>query len=264
MTDQMPVINIKKILIANRGEIAIRIIRACRELGIQTVAVYSDVDRESLHVRHADEAYHIGPPAPRESYLAIEKLIDVAKRAKVDAVHPGYGFLSERAPFAQAVMDEGLVWIGPPPSAINAMGDKEAARERMKAAGVPVIPGTEPGLSDEELLNAAHNIIGYPLLLKAAAGGGGKGMRIVRSQEELPSALESARREALNAFGDGRVYVERLVENARHIEIQVLADHFGNVIHLCERECSIQRRHQKLVEEAPSVFVDDELRAAMG
>lgn len=264
MTDQMPVINIKKILIANRGEIAIRIIRACRELGIQSVAVYSDVDRESLHVRYADEAYHIGPPAPRESYLNIEKLIDVAKRAKVDAVHPGYGFLSERAPFAQAVMDEGLVWIGPPPSAINAMGDKEAARERMKAAGVPVIPGTEPGLSDEELLNAAHNLIGYPLLLKAAAGGGGKGMRIVRSQAELPSALESARREALSAFGDGRVYVERLVENARHIEIQVLADHFGNVIHLCERECSIQRRHQKLVEEAPSVFVDDDLRAAMG
>lgn len=264
MTDQMPVINIKKILIANRGEIAIRIIRACRELGIQTVAVYSDVDRESLHVRHADEAYHIGAPAPRESYLNIEKLIDVAKRAGVDAVHPGYGFLSERAPFAQAVMDEGLVWIGPPPSAINAMGDKEAARERMKAAGVPVIPGTEPGLSDEELMSAAHHIIGYPLLLKAAAGGGGKGMRVVRSQEELPAALESARREALNAFGDGRVYVERLVENARHIEIQVLADHFGNVIHLCERECSIQRRHQKLVEEAPSVFVDDELRAAMG
>jgi acetyl-CoA carboxylase biotin carboxylase subunit len=264
MTDQMPMINIKKILIANRGEIAIRIIRACRELGIQTVAVYSDADRESLHVRQADEAYHIGPPPPRESYLNIEKLLDVAKRAKADAVHPGYGFLSERAPFAQAVMDAGLVWIGPPPSAITAMGDKEEARERMKAAGVPVIPGTDPGLSDEELINAAHTQIGYPLLLKAAAGGGGKGMRVVREHSELAPALDSARREALSAFGDGRVYVERLVENARHIEIQILADHFGNVIHLCERECSIQRRHQKLVEEAPSVFVDDELRHAMG
>jgi acetyl-CoA carboxylase biotin carboxylase subunit len=264
MTEQMPIINIKKVLIANRGEIAIRIIRACRELGIRAVAIYSDADRESLHVRLADEAFHIGPPSPRESYLDIDKIIDVAKRSGVDAIHPGFGFLSERAHFAEAVINAGIVWIGPPPEAIRVMGDKGAARETMKKAGVRVVPGTEPGISNEEMLKAANNDIGFPLMVKAVAGGGGKGMRIVRDSKDLPSALETARREATNAFGDGRVYLEKLVEGARHIEFQVLADHEGNTVHLFERECSIQRRHQKLVEEAPSVIMDEELRTKMG
>lgn len=261
--EQMPIINIKKVLIANRGEIAVRIIRACRELGIRTVSVYSDADRESLHVRQADEAYHIGPPAPRESYLSVEKLIDVAKRAKVDGIHPGYGFLSERTHFAEAVINAGLVWIGPPPEAIRIMGDKEAARETMKKAGVRVVPGTDPGLSKEEMLAISHEI-GFPLMVKAIAGGGGKGMRIVRTAEDLPAAIETAMREAEAAFGDGRVYLEKLIEGARHIEFQILADHEGNTVHLFERECSIQRRHQKLVEEAPSPIMTDELRAKMG
>lgn len=265
MTEQMPTINIKKVLIANRGEIAVRIIRACQELGILTVAVYSDADREALHVRYADEAYHIGPPPPRESYLVIEKLIDVALRSGVDAIHPGFGFLSERAEFAEAVIQSGLVWIGPSPEAIRIMGDKEMARETVKAAGVPVIPGTEPGLSPEDLIAAADEM-GYPVMVKAAAGGGGKGMRIVDHPEDMPSALISAEREAANAFGDGRVYIEKLITGARHIEFQILADHYGTTIHLFERECSIQRRHQKLVEEAPSPSneMTDELRAEMG
>ena len=265
MTEQMPTINIKKVLIANRGEIAVRIIRACQELGILTVAVYSDADREALHVRYADEAYHIGPPPPRESYLVIEKLVDVALRSEVDAIHPGFGFLSERAEFAEAVIQNGLVWIGPSPEAIRIMGDKEMARETVKAAGVPVIPGTEPGLSHDELVAAADEM-GYPVMVKAAAGGGGKGMRIVDHAEDLPNALISAEREAANAFGDGRVYIEKLISGARHIEFQILADHYGNTIHLFERECSIQRRHQKLVEEAPSPSneMTDELRAKMG
>lgn len=261
--EQMPIINIKKVLVANRGEIAVRIIRACRELGIRTVSVYSDADRESLHVRQADEAYHIGPPAPRESYLSVEKLLDVAKRAKVDAIHPGYGFLSERTHFAEAVINAGLVWIGPPPEAIRIMGDKEAARETMKKAGVRVVPGTDPGLSKEEMLAISHTI-GFPLMVKAIAGGGGKGMRIVRTAEALPAAIETAMREAESAFGDGRVYLEKLIEGARHIEFQIMADHEGNTVHLFERECSIQRRHQKLVEEAPSPIMTDELRAKMG
>ncbi len=264
MTEQMPIINIKKVLIANRGEIAIRIIRACRELGIRTVAIFSDADRESLHVRQADEAYHIGPPPPRESYLVVEKILGVARRAEVDAIHPGFGFLSEREHFAEAVINEGIVWIGPPPEAIRVMGDKEAARETMKKAGVRIIPGTEPGISDEEMIRFAQDEISFPLMVKAVAGGGGKGMRIVRTLDDLPAAIETARREAESAFGDGRVYLEKLIEGARHIEFQVLADHEGNTIHLFERECSIQRRHQKLVEEAPSVIMDDELRAKMG
>jgi acetyl-CoA carboxylase biotin carboxylase subunit len=255
---------ITKVLIANRGEIAIRVIRACRELGIRTVAVYSDADRQALHVRYADEAYHIGPPAPRESYLVIDKLLDVAKRSGADAVHPGYGFLSEREAFAQACIDAGITFIGPRPHAIATMGDKQSARETVKKAGVPVIPGTEPGLTDEELGNAARDHVGFPLMVKAAAGGGGKGMRVVRSIEELPGALGAAHREAENAFGDGTVYLERLVEGARHIEFQILADMHGNTIHLGERECSIQRRHQKLVEESPSPFLDDDLRLRMG
>jgi acetyl-CoA carboxylase biotin carboxylase subunit len=255
---------IRKILVANRGEIAVRIIRACRELGgIQTVAVYSDADREALHVRYAEEAYNIGAPAPRESYLNIDKLIDVARHSGADAVHPGYGFLSERAEFAQAVIDAGLTWIGPSPDAIDRMGDKLAARELMEKAGVPIVPGTPPGLNDGALLYEAGKI-GYPLMVKAAAGGGGKGMRVVRAASELESALASAHREAEAAFGDGTVYLEKQLIGARHIEFQILADMHGNTIHLGERECSIQRRHQKLFEESPSPFMDKRLRERMG
>lgn len=254
---------IKKVLIANRGEIAVRIIRACRDLGIQTVAVYSDADRNSLHVRYADEAYPIGGPLPRESYLVMDKLIDVARKSGADAIHPGYGFLSEREDFSEAVSDAGLIFIGPPPHSIRVMGDKLAARETVKRAGVPVIPGTEMGLTDEEMIATAEHI-GVPLLVKAAAGGGGKGIRLVRDLADLPSQLQIARLEAENAFGDGRVYLEKLVEGARHIEFQILADMHGNTIHLGERECSIQRRHQKLVEESPSSFMDPELRRLMG
>ena len=253
----------QKILIANRGEIALRIIRACQERGIRTVAVYSDADRSALHVRYADEAYHIGPPPASESYLRGDKIIDVALQAGADAIHPGYGFLAENAAFAQAVQDAGLVFIGPPPEAIAAMGDKVTARETVAKAGVPLIPGTPAGLSDDELLAAAQEI-GFPVLVKASAGGGGKGMRMVFKPEELKSALAAARREALKAFGDDTIYLEKVVEGARHVEIQILADMHGNVIHLGERECSIQRRHQKLVEESPSVAVDDDLRARMG
>ena len=253
----------QKILIANRGEIALRIIRACQERGIRTVAVYSDADRSALHVRYADEAYHIGPPPASESYLRGDKIIDVALQAGADAIHPGYGFLAENAAFAQAVQDAGLVFIGPPPEAIAAMGDKVTARETVAKAGVPLIPGTPAGLSDDELLAAAQEI-GFPVLVKASAGGGGKGMRMVFKPEELKSALAAARREALKAFGDDTIYLEKVVEGARHVEIQILADMHGNVIHMGERECSIQRRHQKLVEESPSVAVDDDLRARMG
>ncbi len=254
---------IKKVLIANRGEIAVRVIRACRELGIATVAVYSEADRTSLHVRYADEAVLIGPPAPRESYLKIDKILEAAKRSGADAIHPGYGFLSEREDFAQAVLDDGLIFIGPPPDAIAKMGDKQVARETVKKVGVPVVPGTEPGLRDDEILAVAEQI-GFPIMVKAAAGGGGKGMRAVRDAAELPEALAIARREAESAFGDGRVYLERLIDGARHIEFQILADTHGNTVHLGERECSIQRRHQKLVEESPSPFVDPDLRKRMG
>lgn len=256
-----------KVLVANRGEIAIRVLRACRELNMQTVAVYSEVDRKSLHVRLADEAYLIGPAPAAQSYLRMEKLIEVAKKSGAQAIHPGYGFLSENADFAQMCADEGIVFIGPPPDAIRRMGDKAVARATMQAAGVPVVPGTEgtEKLSDEELIAAASKI-GFPLLIKAAAGGGGKGMREAYSLEEMPTTIEAARRESLAAFGDDNVYLEKMVVNARHIEVQVLADQFGNVIHLGERECSIQRRHQKLVEEAPSVFVgdDEEFRQRLG
>ncbi len=251
------------VLIANRGEIAVRIQRACHKLGLKTVALYSDADRNSLHVRYADEAYHIGPSPASQSYLDIEKILDVARRSGAEAIHPGYGFLAERAEFAQACYDAGLVFIGPPPPAIAAMGDKQKARQIVSAAGVPIVPGTEPGLSDEEIIAAADRV-GFPLLVKAAAGGGGKGMRPVYSPEELPNALQAARREAKAAFGDGTVYLEKMINDARHIEIQVLADTFGNVIHLGERECSLQRRHQKVIEEAPSFIVDDDLRQRMG
>ncbi len=256
-----------KVLIANRGEIAVRIIRACRELGMQTVAVYSEADRHALHVRYSDEAYLLGPAPSRESYLRADKIIEIAKRSHSGAIHPGYGFLAERADFAQACLDEGLGFIGPKPSSIAAMGDKAVARSTVAGSGVPVVPGTEGegSLSDDDLLKVAPEI-GFPLLIKATAGGGGKGMREVRSLEEMPALLNSARREAEASFGDGNVYLEKLLEGARHIEIQILADTQGNVIHLGERECSLQRRHQKLLEESPSPFVgdDQELRERMG
>ncbi len=237
-----------KILVANRGEIAVRIIRACRELGLSTVAVYSEIDRQALHVRYADEAYLLGPAPSRESYLRGDKIIEIAKMANATAIHPGYGFLAERADFAQACQDAGIVFVGPKPSSIAAMGDKAVARATVSAAGVPVVPGTEGegSLRDEELLALAPKI-GFPLLIKATAGGGGKGMREVRSLEEMPALLASARREAEASFGDSNVYLEKLIEGARHIEIQILADMYGNTIFLGERECSIQRRHQKLV-----------------
>jgi acetyl-CoA carboxylase biotin carboxylase subunit len=254
---------LKKVLIANRGEIAIRIIRACHELGLDTVAVYSDVDRAALHVRRAGEAYPIGGAPAAESYLRGDKLIEVARRSGADAIHPGYGFLSERAEFAAAVAEAGLVFIGPPPAAIRAMGDKVRSRQAMIAAGVPVVPGTERGLSNDEALRIASEV-GFPLLIKASAGGGGKGMRRVDDLEAMPVALDAARREAQKAFGDDTIYLERLVEGARHVEIQVLADAHGNVIHLGERECSMQRRHQKVVEECPSPALTPEIRARMG
>ena len=256
-----------KVLIANRGEIAVRIIRACRELGLQTVAVYSDADRQSLHVRYADEAYHLGPAPSRDSYLRADKIIAIAHKSGAGAIHPGYGFLAERADFAQACRDADVVFVGPNPSSIAAMGDKAVARTTVSRAGVQVVPGTEGegSLGDEELLTLAPTI-GFPLLIKATAGGGGKGMREVNNLEEMPTMLNAARREAEASFGEGNVYLEKLVEGARHIEIQILADGQGNVIHLGERECSIQRRHQKLLEESPSPFVaeDEDFRQKIG
>lgn len=252
-----------KLLIANRGEIAIRILRACNELGIKTVAVYSDADRNALHVRYAHEAYYLGPPPARESYLQIDKIIDIAKRSGAQAIHPGYGFLAERAEFAQACIDNGLVFVGPPPHAIKVMGDKQQARQAAMAAGVPVVPGTAPGLSNEELI-AAGAQIGFPLLVKATAGGGGKGMRPVYDLASLPDAIAAARREAGSAFGDDTVYLEKMIADGRHIEIQILADMHGHIISLGERECSLQRRHQKVIEECPSFVVDESLRKRMG
>jgi len=254
---------LEKVLVANRGEVAVRILRACRELGLKTVSVYSDVDRNALHVRYADESYLIGPAPARESYLCIDRLIQVAMQSSADAVHPGYGFLAENPEFARACQEAGLTFIGPRPEVIELMGNKVAAREVVQAAGIPVAPGTDSGLSDEELEAAAQGI-GYPLLVKATAGGGGKGMRLVRSAEGLPAAIAAARREAEAAFGDGGLYLEGIIKGARHIEFQVLGDQYGNVIHLGDRECSIQRRYQKLVEEAPSIALNEALRHEMG
>ena len=254
----------KKILIANRGEIAVRVIRACHEMGIAAIVVYSDVDRASLHVRKSDEAYHIGAPLASESYLNIPKILDVAARSGVDAIHPGYGFLSENPKFAQACADAGVKFIGPTAAAMNAMGSKTKARQAMEKAGLPVVPGTTRGLESIEQAREVAERIGYPVMLKAAAGGGGKGMRLVHSPADLKSALESARSEAERAFGDGEVYIEKAIINPRHIEMQVLADEQGHTVYLGERECSLQRRHQKVVEEAPSPVVDPDLRRRMG
>jgi acetyl-CoA carboxylase, biotin carboxylase subunit len=255
---------LEKVLVANRGEIALRVIRACRELGIATVAVYSEADRRAPHVLAADEAVLLGPAPAAESYLRIGRILDAARSRGCDAVHPGYGFLAERAPFARAVEEAGLSFVGPSAAAIEAMGDKTRARQAMMDAGVPVVPGTAHALADADEAARVAREVGYPVMLKAAAGGGGKGMRVVREPGELVSAFEGASREAQGAFGDGSVYIERFLDGPRHIEIQVLADAHGHTIHLGERECSIQRRHQKMIEEAPSVAVDPELRARMG
>ena len=255
---------IRKLLVANRGEIAVRVLRTCRERGIATVAVHSEADADALHVRLADEAVAIGPAPSSQSYLAVEKVLDAARQSGADAVHPGYGFLSENAAFAQAVMDAGLVWVGPPPAAISAMGDKTEARKLMADAGVPMASGVPGAIGDAGEAERVAGEIGYPVLVKAAAGGGGKGMRVVERAEDFAQAFERARSEAQSAFGDGRVYVEKYLVGPRHVEIQVLADGHGEVVHLFERECSIQRRHQKVIEEAPSAVLTPELRAAMG
>jgi len=255
---------VRKILIANRGEIAVRVARACRDLGVASVAVYSTVDRLAPHVLAADEAWPIGEAPAAQSYLRAEALIELALRTGCDAVHPGYGFLSERAFFAEAAERAGLTFIGPPASAIQAMGDKTEARRRMRAAGVPVVPGTTEPLVDADQAAGIAESIGLPVMLKAAAGGGGKGMRRVSAAAELARAFDAATAEARNAFGDGSLYLEKYLENPRHIEIQVLADAHGTTLHLNERECSIQRRHQKMIEEAPSTALDEELRNRMG
>ena len=255
---------ISKVLIANRGEIALRVVRACAEVGIESVAIFSEADRTALHVRAADEAYLIGPPPAVESYLRIDKLLDVARRSGADAVHPGYGFLAENADFAQAIIDEGLTWIGPEPRAMRMLGDKLEARRTAQAAGVPTVPGTDIATDDVQTALAAAEHIGYPVLIKASAGGGGKGMRIVAAPDQLESALRGAQSEARSSFGSGTVYIEKYLESVRHVEIQLLGDTQGNVIHLGERECSVQRRYQKLIEESPSVAVDRDLRERMG
>ena len=259
---------IKKVLVANRGEIAVRVMRACKERGIKTVAVFSEADREALHVRAADEAYFIGPPPARESYLDIAKILDVAKRANVDAIHPGYGFLSEKAEFARACRDAKVIFIGPSPEAIDAMGDKTRARAKMIAAGVPVVPGdngpTGRGFPTAEEALASAQKIGLPVMLKASAGGGGKGMRLVEDEKKFVAAYQGAQREAKSAFGDDAVYLEKAIIKPRHVEIQVFGDTHGNCVYLFERDCSIQRRHQKVIEEAPSPAVTPEIRHAMG
>ncbi|MDX2061482.1 MAG: acetyl-CoA carboxylase biotin carboxylase subunit [Bacteroidia bacterium] len=254
----------KKILIANRGEIALRVIRTCKEMGIQTVAVYSTADRDSLHVRFADEAVCIGPPPGAESYLSIPNIISAAEVTGVDAIHPGYGFLSENARFSQVCKDYGVKFIGSPPDIIQKMGDKSVAKETMRAAGVPVVPGSDGKLESLAKAKKVASDIGYPVMMKASAGGGGKGMRIITTEAQLDEAWDTARAEAKAAFGDDSMYMEKFIEEPRHIEIQVFGDQYGNVSHLSERDCSIQRRHQKLVEESPSPVMTHELRTAMG
>jgi acetyl-CoA carboxylase, biotin carboxylase subunit len=253
----------KRILIANRGEIAVRIIRACREMGIESVAVFSDVDRKALHVRKADYAYHVGPATASESYLNIDKILDVAHRSGAEAIHPGYGFLSENARFARACADAGFKFIGPTPESMEMMGSKTRARQNMKRAGVPFVPGSERGLDIDAAERMAEEI-GYPVMLKAAAGGGGKGMRMVASPADLRSAYENARSEAQRSFGDNEVYLEKFIVNPRHVEMQIFGDEHGNSVYLGERECSVQRRHQKVLEESPSPIVDEDMRGRMG
>jgi len=255
---------IRKVLVANRGEIAVRVMRTCREMGIRTVAVYSDADRGALHVRMADEAVRIGPSPSRESYLAGERVLAAARQTGADAIHPGYGFLSERPDFNRACRDAGMVFIGPRPESQEAMGVKTSARKRMSAAGVPIVPGSEGPISEEKEARAYADGIGYPVMLKAAAGGGGKGMKKCERTEDFPALWQTARRESLSAFGDDRVYIEKFLEKPRHVEIQVFADEGGNTIWVGERECSVQRRHQKIVEESPSAIVDEGMRQAMG
>ena len=254
----------KRILIANRGEIAVRVIRACRELGIESVAVFSEADRAALHVREADYAVPIGPAPAAQSYLKIDHILDAAKRTGADAIHPGYGFFSENAGFARAVEAAGIVFIGPPPSAIERMGDKVEARKLMTAAGVPVVPGSPGTLDGEDAARAVASRIGFPIMVKAAAGGGGKGLRLVEHEQDLASAVRTVASEAKSSFGDGRFYIEKCLSRPRHIEVQIFADRQGNTVHLFERECSIQRRHQKVVEESPSPFITPAMRAAMG
>lgn len=254
----------KKILVANRGEIALRVMRTARKMGIKTVAVFSEADREAPHVRFADEAVCIGPPPSNRSYLLGDKIIETALSLGVDGIHPGYGFLSENAAFAQKVQDAGLIFIGPDPYAIEVMGNKLAAKDAVKGYDIPMVPGAESAISDVEEAQEIARQVGLPILIKAAAGGGGKGMRIVEHEQELPAQMERAISEAQSAFGDGAVFIEKYIASPRHIEIQVLADSHGNVVHLFERECSVQRRHQKVVEEAPSSVLTPEVRAAMG
>ena len=255
---------IKKVLIANRGEIAVRVIRSCRELGIKSVAVFSDADRTAMHVRYADEAYHIGPSPSKESYLNADKIIEIAKQCEADAIHPGYGFLSENAEFAKKCQAADIIFIGPTPESIVTMGDKISARLRMIKAGVPVVPGTQEKVVGIETVNKIVSEIGLPIIIKASAGGGGKGMRLVRKKEDLASALRMAQSEALSSFGNDTVYIEKYLDSPHHIEFQILADRHGNTLHLFERECSVQRRHQKMIEETPSPFINKELRDRMG
>ena len=255
----------RKILVANRGEIAIRVMRSAHELGCATVAVYSDADRDALHVRYAGEAYHLGPAAPAQSYLNADKLLDVARRARADAIHPGYGFFAENAAFARRVIAEGITWIGPHPDAIDAMGDKIRSRQAMVAAGVPVVPGGTDAIADAAAARVAAEKYGLPLALKASGGGGGKGLKVARTVDELESAFSTAQREASAYFGNATIYAERYLENPKHVELQILADKHGTVLHVGERDCSLQRRHQKLWEEAPALIpavVRDGLRAA--
>jgi acetyl-CoA carboxylase biotin carboxylase subunit len=255
---------LRKVLVANRGEIALRVLNACRELGIRTVAVYSEADRHSLHVRFADEAICIGPPRAADSYLNVPAVISAAEIADVDAIHPGYGLLSENANFAEVCRASNIKFIGPPPEVTRLMGEKDKARQAMKRAGVPILPGSDGVVATTEEAQGWALKVGYPVILKAKAGGGGRGMRIVRAPEELPNLFHAASTEAANAFGNGELYMEKFVENPRHIEFQVLADEYGNVATLFERECSIQRRHQKLIEEAPSLQVTPKMREEIG
>jgi len=255
---------IQKVLIANRGEIAVRVMRSCREMGIKTVAVFSDVDREALHVRYADEAVHIGKAQSSESYLNIDKIIDAAQKTGADAIHPGYGFLSENATFSARCKEEGIIFIGPDASAINTMGDKITARKTMKKAGVPVVPGTTEPIRDESKVAQTIKEVGLPVMIKASAGGGGKGMRLVRTEKEILPSVRAAKSEARASFGDDSVYIEKYITSPHHIEFQIMADQHGNAVHLFERECSVQRRHQKVIEETPSPIMTPEVREEMG